>query len=84
MEGYIEFTSKDWQVLSFYAKMKGDNVNLKTINNLQIKQTYIYSPSINANVKASQTLVFDGKFIVFDFIGKFESSFQTILKNQHI
>lgn len=80
MEGYIEFTSKDWQVLSFYAKMKGDNVNLKTINNLQIKQTYIYSPSINANVKASQTLVFDGKFIVFDFIGKFESSFSNYIE----
>lgn len=75
MEGYIEFTSKNWQVLSFYAKMKGDNVNAKNINNLQIKQTYTYSPSINAHVKASQTLVFDGKFIVFDFIGKFESSF---------
>ncbi|MDM1408429.1 carboxypeptidase regulatory-like domain-containing protein [Myroides sp. DF42-4-2] len=75
MEGYIEFTSKNWQVLSFYAKMKGNNVNVKNINNLQIKQTYTYSPSIDAHVKASQTLVFDGKFIVFDFIGKFESSF---------
>ena len=75
MEGYIEFTSKNWQVLSFYAKMQGNNINLKNINNLQIKQTYLYSPSLEANVKASQTIVFDGKFIVFDFIGKFESSF---------
>ncbi|MGQ8869620.1 DUF5686 family protein [Myroides sp. TSA_177.3] len=75
MEGYIEFTSKNWQVLSFYAKMQGNNVNAKNINNLQIKQTYTYSPTLDAHVKAAQTLVFDGRFIVFDFIGKFESSF---------
>lgn len=75
MEGYIEFTSKNWQVLSFYAKMRGNNVNLKNIHNLQIKQTYVPTPSLEANVKIAQTLVFDGKFFVFDFIGKFESSF---------
>ncbi|MGG5506939.1 MULTISPECIES: DUF5686 family protein [unclassified Myroides] len=75
MEGYIEFTSKNWQVLSFYAKMQGNNVSLKNINNLQIKQTYQHNPSLDAHVKVSQTLVFDGKFIVFDFTGKFESSF---------
>ena len=75
MEGYIEFTSKQWQVLSFYAKMQGTNVGAKNINNLQIKQTYTYAPSLDAHVKAAQTLVFDGRFIVFDFIGKFESSF---------
>lgn len=75
MEGYIEFTSKNWQVLSFYAKMQGNNVNAKNINNLQIKQTYTYDPTLEAHVKAAQTLVFDGRFIVFDFIGKFESSF---------
>ncbi|WP_410880825.1 DUF5686 family protein [Myroides sp. DW712] len=75
MEGYIEFTSNQWQVLSFYAKMQGMNVGVKNINNLQIKQTYTYSPSLDAHVKAAQTLVFDGRFIVFDFIGKFESSF---------
>lgn len=75
MEGYIEFTSRNWQVLSFYAKMRGNNVNLKNIHNLQIKQTYVSSSSLDANVKVAQTLVFDGKFFVFDFIGKFESSF---------
>lgn len=75
MEGYIEFTSKNWQVLSFYAKMQGTNVGAKNINNLQIKQTYTHVPSLDAHVKVAQTLVFDGRFIVFDFTGKFESSF---------
>ncbi|WP_233266193.1 DUF5686 family protein [Myroides fluvii] len=85
MEGYIEFTNKNWQILSFYAKMQGNNVNVKNINNLQIKQTYTYSPSLNAHVKAAQTLVFDGRFIVFDFIGKFESSFSNYTeKPEHL
>jgi len=75
MEGYIEFTSKNWQVLSFYAKMQGTNVGVKNINNLQIKQTYTHVPSLDAHVKVAQTLVFDGRFIVFDYTGKFESSF---------
>ncbi len=79
MNGYIEFTDKNWQVLFFSAKMRGTNVNLKDITELEVQQTYSYVPALNANVKSNQLISFDGRFLVFDFIGKFESTFRNYL-----
>ena len=79
MTGYIEFTDKDWQILFFSAKMRGTNINLKNITELQVEQIYSFVPDLNANLKSNQIISFDGRFLVFDFIGKFESTFRDYL-----
>lgn len=73
MDGNIYIVKDDWQIYAVEANIKASNLGIENIENLYLQQFYTYNKDSQSWVKEKQTLDVSGKFLVFDFFGRFQS-----------
>lgn len=83
LTGEMTITDHLWQLTSIYAAMQGANIGLPLAKQLVVAQYFQYDKTMNRYIKQQQNLYIDGKFIVFDFTGQFNSFFYNY-KRDHL
>ena len=73
MNGYIYIVKDSWKIYAVDAKLKADNLGITKVNQFHLRQYYTFDPTLNIWKKDNQTLDLKGKFLVFDYTGKFQS-----------
>lgn len=71
MEGYIYIVEDSWAIYATDLKIKGSQMQMPVLNDLTLKQTYLYNANSKIWVKNTQTLDFVAGIFGTTFSGRF-------------
>jgi hypothetical protein len=79
MEGYIYIVEDSWAIFATDLKIKGDQMQMPALNELTLKQSYIYNDNNKIWVKNTQTLDFIAGIFGIKLSGRFTYVFSNYM-----
>ena len=78
IEGSIYLVDETWEIFAIDAHVNGKNVELPKVNELQIRQHFLYNKKDQTWVKNHQFIDFNGSILVFKYKGNYIYNYQNI------